>query len=248
MRIKLVYLALICVVFAATTSAQAVVIDDFDVPGLSEYNLVKVLDNGAAENNISFSDATGNLQSTYGGTLLQAEQVSFLRDDYSLAVGQILRVDTINLDVVAPHYELGIMVAATKNPTPLTRTNFVTMNMREQSFDRLASQWANATAYVNNVQIDKDYSLVSGLYIKRLSSLNFETGWYDLSGVENIIRTVTVVDSSVGNAIGFYCDMRQPTPGTMGALDNLRIVPEPSTIVMAIFGLCGLGLYLIRRK
>jgi hypothetical protein len=225
-------------------AAQAVLIDDFS-GDLSAYTKTRLLDNGQPAANVSFTNASGDLRVLYTGTPDAAEQVAFLRSDRGLAIGERLYVNTINLDTTGGHMELGLMVAATATPVEFTRTNYVTMNIRNQTTDRLASQWANTTAYVNNVQIDKDYSLVGALYIKRIDALNFETGWYDKAGVRSIIRTITVASSDVGNVVGFYADMRSITPGMHGALDNLQIIPEPATLVM--LGLGALGL-LKRRK
>ena len=238
---KIGVLLIVCLMCAV---AQAVVVDDFS-GDLSAYTKTRLLDNGAAELNVSFTNASGDLRVLYTSPtgLNQAEQVAFLRSDCSLGIGEIVRVDTINLDTTGGHLELGLMVAATATPTELTRTNYVTMNLRNQTTDRLASQYASTAGYQNNTQIDKDFSLVSGLYIKRIDADTFETGWYDLLGVENIIRTVDADSTTIGTVIGFYADMRSVTPGMHGAIDNLRIIPEPATLT-----LLGLGASLVLRR
>ena len=239
---KIFILLMICLLVPV---AQATLVDDFDAEGLPEYTLTKLLDNYPAENNISFSDASDDLQAIYTGTGAgggsHAEQVSFLRSDISLPVGKILVVDVAAITPSSTgHTEFGLMVCDTA--TPPGRFNYVTMNLRNQGGNQhVASQWAGATGYKDNVQHNSvGWANVDYLYITRLDADTFETG-YSLNGVKTILRTIDVESAIIGTAIGFYSDMR--IADTIGALDNLRIVPEPATIA-----LLGLGGLLLRRK
>jgi hypothetical protein len=73
-------------------AAQAQLIDDFS-GGLGAYTLSKMLDNNTVSQ-ISFSDPSGALQATYAATgTAAAEQVLFLRSDFSLGIGSVLRAD-----------------------------------------------------------------------------------------------------------------------------------------------------------
>ena len=47
--------------------------------------------------------------------------------------------------------------------------------------------------------------------------------------------------------VGLYTDFRQTTTG-YGMADNLRIVPEPATTVMALIGALGMGLIWLRKR
>ena len=70
--------------------SQAQLVDDFSTVGLGEYTQTRVLDNAISEANISFSDSTGSLGASYGGTLAAVEQVVLLRTDYSLTIDSTL--------------------------------------------------------------------------------------------------------------------------------------------------------------
>ena len=76
---------------SAAIAGPLALVDSFSDTSLSEYTKTLVLDQNATSD-ISFISPAGQLQVTKSaGT--EAEQVLFLRDDFSLAVDEILRVD-----------------------------------------------------------------------------------------------------------------------------------------------------------
>jgi hypothetical protein len=107
------------------------------------------------------------------------------------------------------------------------------------------------------------------LYIKRLSPdlfpldpnypniAVFEAGWIS-NGVQHaltagggIIMPYNVNNQNAplpGPAVGFYADMRAVLTQSPDGLDNLRIVPEPATSIMALIGIFGLGLIWLRKR
>jgi hypothetical protein len=238
--------------------AQAQLIDDFS-GGLTAYTLSKVLDNNTVSQ-ISFSDPSGALQATYAATgTAAAEQVLFLRSDYSLGIGYVLRAD-VNY-TLAGSQDLGIALATTATPFALgdgfggdVRTNYILAAIRSSANHVIGTgiDGANGhTGFAIDPQQQSGGTNFFGLYIARTSATTFDIGYnYNSSyGYGDIfLRTLTVTDSTIGNAVGFYADMR--TAGTIGTLDNLRIelIPEPTTMT-----LCGLGGFLglvawMRRK
>jgi hypothetical protein len=102
-------------------AAQAQLIDDFS-GSLSPYTLTPVLYSGSgipATTTISFADSTGALEAD-AASYNDIEQALFLRNDYSLAVGQTLSV-TVNW-ALGSSQDLGLCVASTATP-PAASTN-----------------------------------------------------------------------------------------------------------------------------
>src|SRR3990172_2422015 len=97
-------------------AAQAQLIDGFSGGSLGSYTLTRILDNGVAEANVSFSDATSALVASYAGTVNQAEQVVFLRNDFNLGVGYRLLADA-SFPTQTSQMDFGIAVSATATPT-----------------------------------------------------------------------------------------------------------------------------------
>jgi hypothetical protein len=81
---------------------------------------------------------------------------------------------------------------------------------------------------------------LTGLYISRTSDTTFQGGYSTASGDTQLVSW-TVTSTTMRNAIGFYADVRAIT--TYGDLDNLRIVPEPATML-----LLGIGSILALRR
>jgi hypothetical protein len=234
--------------------AQAQLIDDFS-GSLTAYTLSKVLDNNTASQ-ISFSDSSGALQATYAATgTAAAEQVLFLRSDYSLGVGYMLMAD-VNWTLTGSQ-DFGIALATTATPFALgdgfggdVRTNYILAAIRSTSDHMIGTgiDGANGhTSFAIDPQVQGTGNPTVTLGIARTSATSFDI-YYNQGAGLTFLRTLTTTDPTIGNAVGFYADMR--TAGTIGTLDNLRIelIPEPTTMT-----LCGLGGFLglvgwMRRK
>lgn len=239
-------------------SASAVVIDDFSDGSLSEYTLTRVLDSNTASN-ISFSSTGGTLSTTVsGGVSNVPEQVLFLRDDYSLAVGQTLLIDTTvtsNLATAGIVNDFGIAIGTTETPAGLasgasgdTRASnsYLYISVRPNQ-DSIRAGYANNAAPVTSFTAATTENLVAQLFITRTATSSFEVGYYttsatkvtlDLNGAA-IGNEFTFASSLLGSAVGFYADVRHDQ--TVGFVDNLAIVPEPSAaVLLGAFGLLGI--------
>lgn len=234
--------------------AQGQLIDDFNVPGLGQYTQTRVLDNGISEANVSFSDASGSLVSSYGGTLNQPEQVLLLRNDFNLAVGNALLVDVLFL-TQASQMDFGIAVSATNTPTSAsiadtdTRDtfNWAAVYVRpSQDAVRATSSIGGAVTTGTGV-LTVNETLVSYLFIERNSATDFTLGYIDNAANRIVSTSITFGATDVGTALGFYADLRA-AGGSLGSLDNLTItaIPEPAT--GALLGLGVLALILARRR
>jgi hypothetical protein len=239
-------------------AVQAQLVDDFS-GGLGAYTLTRILDNGVAEANVSFSAASGSLVASYAGTLNQAEQVVFLRSDTGLAVGKMLLVDVL-FPTQASQMDFGIAVSSTLTPTAASSGDTDTRD----SFNWAAvyvrpSQDAVRTSSVTNSPsvpmtaagvLTAVETTVQQLFIERNTATTFTLGYFDTSWVRYVSRTVTFSTADVGTAIGFYGDLRA-AGGSLGSLDNLNIQPVPEPATMTFCGLAGfLGLagWLRRKK
>jgi hypothetical protein len=216
-------------VFVCTmgVAAQAVLIDDFGDTGLSEYIQSTVLVNGTG-NTTTFLSPAGTLQVSKSGTA--AHQNLLLRDDYSLGVGDTLRVD-ISMEVVTYNCDFGIAVSLTKDPVDAVPSGTTLVDNRRDFLDMYikagSNGWGclgfNGTTQVANsgYVTAQDISLVTGLFISRTADTVFDVGYTTAAG-DVVFRTLTVPSlAGAYNAVGIYSDLR--STATVGNIDNLRI-------------------------
>lgn len=227
MKKCLLYL-LICTI---GVTAQAVLIDDFEDTSLAEYIKSVTLVHGASQTT-TFGSPSGMLQVTKTGTA--PHQVLFLRDDYSLGVNQILRVDATVAPVSGFNCDFGIAVSAEVDPDDVIwegsnvedRHDYLYMYIKGGS-----SGWGSigfdgytqvaGSGYVTG----QDLSVITGLFINRVSDTTFEVGYSTEDG--DTVYSTLIVSSLSGsyNAVGFYSDIR--SNATYGYFDNFRIESYP---------------------
>lgn len=238
--------ALLLALGSLIAPVTAAVVDTFSDNSLSEYTSTRVLDNGAASTDITFSSATGGLVATYGTGAAQAEQVLLLRNDVGLGVGQTLRVDTA-IGTTTTAMDFGLAIASTATPTSASVSdtdtrdlvNFLAIYVRpSQDAVRVTSSNGGVVTTATGV-LGTAETLVSQLYITRVTSTQFTVGYLDTSAVSHDALTINFTATNVGDAIGFYADLRA-TSTNLGTLDNLAIVPEPGAALLGAFGLVGI--------
>ena len=231
---KLVAVLLVCVLGVA---AQATIIDDFEDGDVSDYTTVVMLDNNGGVSNTAALEAVGGQWQVTTSAYDGIEQAAYIKAGYVLNVGEELQLDYAdNGGNRAGGIFVGLM------PTVNVRANYV--NVYCETATKVYSRGFDGTTefadYNPGASSDIGYDT---LFIKRYGTNDFEVGFY-LNGIKYIMYDRT--DLSFGDAgedlvIGLYTDIRDA--GTIGAGDNLAIVPEPATMI-----LLGLGSLLGLRK
>jgi PEP-CTERM motif len=236
-------------------------VDDLNDASLAEYTLTKVLDQNAGTSNVSFSSPSGDLRVSSAGTT-GAEQVLFLRNDHTLAVGESLRADVHGF--AGWDRDIGIAVSIA-SPTGLgnpaagdVRAGYVEVSFR--SNNQVVS-YANDTGSQTSGQefAGSNYGGDSFnttdrlvLFIDRLTTNDFEVGWLQ-GGTRHVLTAnggsfapYTLTTNVPGAEVGFYADVRADLSSSPVGLDDLRIVPEPATLALGGFAL--IGLLVTRRR
>ena len=227
--------ALAAAALAVGLTAQAQLIDDFS-GSLSPYTSTVILDaNGGGANTAAWQITGGTLElntTTFDGI----EQYAMIYGGLSLAVGQELQV---SLTHSGASQDLGLYVGGT-TPVTGTRQDYIAMyargdgNLYSRGFDG-TTEFGLAGAGIQTYDT---------LFIARTDVNTYEAGYYD-GAARNIVTTRTPTTPNTGDVVGFYADVR--AVGVLGNLDNLTIVPEPSTL--ALLGLGGLAcVFRLRRR
>lgn len=237
--------ALSCVLIAGATlacssaSAQTTtLVDDFNGT-LSGYTQTVILDvNGNATNGTTFqTNANGQLE-VVTTNYDDIEQIAFIRDGLSLAVG-----DEVQLDVTDPlsgNRNLGLYVGGTA-PTTGIREDYVSNYGAANG--AVATRGFDGSSEYGNTQVFPDHDT---LFIALTAPNTFEVGYYD-AGIRTVYETRNPATPNSADFVGIYADIR--ADGTLGVADNLRVVsavPEPSSL--ALLGLASIAGLARRRK
>lgn len=236
--------------------AQAQLIDNFNSGDLTPYTQTIVLAQNA-DPGFTFSASSGALGvSRVLGSGNTPQQDLFLRDDYILSVGYMLRVDA-SVAINSVYSDFGIAVSATKNPPAAVyagsnvdaRQNYVTVYIKGQT-DAIGRAGFNGTVNAggnSGAAGVPGLANVLGLFISRPAADTFSVGYTTASG-DTVLFSYSGMNTSIGNALGFYSDVRATT--SYGFLDNLRLapIPEPSTFALLGLGALASSFGLRRRK
>ncbi len=245
-RLTTLALATAALLAAAVAGSPAVagpigIIDDFSVNSAGSYTRSLILDQNATDNSVL--DVAGGVLRVTKDSGTEAEQNVYLRNDFSLAVGETLRAN-VSAAAVSGNQDLGIAIANTVDPADAVWTSG-TADVRKgvlYSYVKGGAAQVRTDAYsstgaaLGNTTAGVAVNTVTGLFIKRTGSLGFDAGYSTSSG-DVLVKSYVVDDANFGNALGFYSDMR--AVATFGSLDNLRIVPEPATWLLGMLSMIG---------
>ena len=232
-----IFLSALSMILIAS-QAMAIVVDDFS-GDLSAYAKSVVLTNSGDDEAMSlamtnFTTSNGELNLASWVSNSKAYQTVFLRDDYSLGVGQRLQVDLTGLDLSLDTFEIGLCVAGQKSYTfGEPRQNYFTCGLYDTNISDDCS--ARSVIFDGTTQSEPGRtalrSTTTGFYIDRLTETTYASGFLSTDGAE---RTITVSEYSGGaNAVGFYVDTRR-VAASLAAFDNLEIVDAPTTPVSGV--------------
>lgn len=222
--------------FAGTAYAQ-VLIDDFS-GDLSAYTATRILtaDGNATDNVYSWNTDGGtlNLETTSFDGI---EQFALTRTDFTLDVGSELIAD-FNASYTDSQ-DIGLYVGA-GHPTADVREDYIAIYMRNNG--QIFSRGFNGSSELG--LSGGGFPATTQIFIARTAENTFETGYYE-GEVRTVLVTRIMDNTDIGSAIGAYADIRGA--GSVGSLDNLSIIPEPSTYAL-LFGAVGLAFAAYRRR
>jgi hypothetical protein len=239
--------------------AQAQLIDSLTTGSLAPYTETIILAQNA-DGPFTFSSTGSGLQvSRVYSSGNTPQQDLFLRNDYSLAVGETLRVTVGSLGTSAANADFGIAIASQVNPIPSvytgvnvsTRSNYLAMYVKPAN-SQVGSVGFNGTTLLYNsggiTPPGGSYSTIDGLWITETAPNVFSDGYTTPSGDVVLGSGITFTGASIDNSIGFYADLRGTLTSAANLTDLTISVPEPTTMT-----LCGLGGFLglvgwMRRK
>jgi hypothetical protein len=253
-------ISLLTIAFLTSLTIQATVVDTLTSGSVAPYTTTIILaQNGDGPMTLASSGSGLQVSRVFssGGA---AQQDLFLRNDFSLSVGNTLSVSLGSLGTSAFNADFGIAIGSQVNPvsaspwvsgTLTTRSNFLAMYVKPGN-SQVGSIGFNGTSQVyssGGVNPTGGFASLTGLWITETAPNVFDTGYYTTSGSVTLGSGITFTGASVDNSIGFYADLRATGSSPVNLL-NLSITPapEPSTLAMFGLGFAGLVVAIRRRK
>lgn len=232
-------LSLITAACLAAAVSHGQLIDSFS-GDLSAYTATRILNNGNHSPGNTYSwEISGGALRINTTAFVGIEQFALTRSDFALGVGYELTASYSATDLNSQ--DIGLYVGG-GTPTPDVRANYLSIYMRN-----------NGQLFTRGFDGTTELSLAGGgtpsalsLFVARTGVNTFELGYYDVGG-RNILANRTMTSSTIGDAIGFYADVRGA--GVRGTMDNLTLTAIPEPTAAALLGLSSLGLlFRLRRK
>lgn len=218
--------------------AQGQLIDDFS-SNLSAYTATRILNNGnhSPVNTYAWQISGGSLQintTAYTGV----EQFALTRTDFNLGVGFELTASYSHANLGTQ--DIGLYIGE-GTPVQDVREDYLNIYMRNNG--QLFSRGFNGTTEL--ALSGGGSPTLDTLFIARTGTSTYDLGYYS-GGIRTILTSRTVGSTTIGDAIGFYADVRGL--GVRGSMDNLTLtaIPEPAT--GALLGIGVLALIMIRRR
>jgi hypothetical protein len=211
----------------ALAAQGQVVVDNFS-GNLSAYTATRILKAtpAAADNVWAWQIESGRLQlntTTYAAI----EQFALTRTDFTLQIGWELKADFAA--AYTGTQDIGLYVGA-GHPTSGIRADYINIYMRNNG--QIYSRGFNGT--VELTLAGGATVAPSQLFVARTGETTFDLGYY-IGETRTVLASRTMTNAAIGNSIGFYADVRGV--GVVGAMDNLSLVPEPSTYALLLGGL-----------
>jgi PEP-CTERM motif len=240
---------LVCSV-AMAVQAQLGFYDSLNGTSLANYTWTPLNNagSGSSGTTISFADSSGNgLEvdvANQAGTAVQG--VYFNNTGAYLPIGDML-VASVDWQTTALE-DFGICVGSSSSLTPAngdvdarSQTQYVFAALRSSNNHVTSSGYDGSAGGLGLLQYQGGGPAVVSLAIERATASTFNI-YYDQGSGMTLLGTQSFTTSAnVGDAIGFYTDVRANGTPAMGYLANLQVVesvPEPTTF--AFFGLSGL--------
>ncbi len=238
---------------ACTASQAATLIDNFSSGNLSAYTQYTVNDT-TTDRGTTFS-TTGNGNVTVTSTNSGPEQVLFVKPGTALQVGETMTLTGTFASSIAAVDDFGLAIGT----SPITGlAGGATGDVRNsQSFVEIS--FRNSTPRVNALQVTTGStafnsvgsangaatsSTLTGLYIARMSSTDYQVGYLTAGGSTLLTTYTYATPTDLGATVGFWVDLRA---GGSASIDNavISVIPEPSAALLG--GLGALGLLRRRR-
>lgn len=236
-------------VFAMGLAAQAVVIDDFSDPDLTnryDPNVVILDTDVAGGSNTAAWEVSGGRVQLNTTAFQSIEQNALIYQGLSLAVGEELQIDVTPSGIGPPTTGyFGIYVGGVAPPDGSAvegglRENYIAVYMNGANGSVLSRGFDGLNEYGGT---QNGAAGATQLFIANIDGSTFETGWY--AGEDRtILVTRTPVTANAATFVGLYSDARNT--GAPGSMDNLTVIPEPASL--ALFGLAGMVLFAVRRR
>lgn len=251
-------ISLLVAAFLAALAVQAqTIVDTLTGGSVAPYTTTIILaQNGDGPMTLA-SSGSGLQVSRVFSSGSTAQQDLFLRNDFSLSVGNTLSVSLGSFGTSAFNADFGIAIASQVNPVPAspwvsgtlsTRSNFLAMYVKPGN-SQVGSIGFNGTTQLyssGGVNPTGGFASLTGLWITETAPNVFNTGYYTTSGSVTLGSGITFTGASVDNSIGFYADVRATGTSPVDLL-NLTISPVPEPSAMAICGLGFAGLLAFKR-